>query len=113
LKGEQKAKSLAKEDQPPLNTQLDEVEKEFLGSPKVRLYRSTDHKTDWLDSIRSRKDPICKVEIGTRTVNSCHLLNMAYRSGQKFGWDPKAQNFASGGDPKWLTRDYRGEWKVS
>lgn len=112
LKGEQKAKSLAKEDQPPLNAQLDAIEKEFLANPKVRLYRSTDHKADWIDCIRSRKDPICKVEIGTRTVNSCHLLNMGYRWGQKFGWDPKAQNFASGGDPKWLTREYRGEWKV-
>ena len=27
-------------------------------------------------------------------------------------WNPKKNTFASGGDPKWLTRDYRGEWDV-
>ena len=113
LKGEQKAKFLGKDDQPSLNAQLDTIEKEFLVSPKVALYRSSDHKANWLDCIRSRKDPICKVEIGTRTVNACHLLNMAYRHGQNFGWDPKKQTFAKGGDPKWLTREYRGEWKIA
>lgn len=113
LKGEQKAKFLAKEDKPPLGEQLDAIEKQFLADAKVRLYKSEDHKQNWLDGIRTRKDPICKVEIGTRTVNTCHLLNMAYRYGKKFTWDAKAQDFASGGEKTWLTREYRGEWKVA
>lgn len=113
LKGEQKAKFIAKEDKPPLGEQLDAVEKQFLADAKVRLYKSDDHKQNWLDGIRTRKDPICKVEIGTRTVNTCHLLNMAYRYGKKFTWDAKAQDFASGGEKAWLTREYRGEWKVA
>lgn len=113
LKGEQKARFMAKEDMPSLTEQLDAVEKEFNADPKVKLYRSTDHKADWLDAIRSRKDPICRVEIGTRTINSCHLLNLAYRHGEKIAWEPKAQTFASGGNSAWLTREYRGEWRVA
>jgi predicted dehydrogenase len=113
LKGEQKARSLGKDDKPSLKEQLDAVENEFLKDAKVRLTRSEDHRGNWIECIRSRQDPICKVEIGTRTVNSCHLLNMAYRYGQKFQWDPKRQDFASGGNPKWLTRDYRSEWRVA
>ena len=113
LKGEQKAKFMGKEDKPSLKEQLDAMEKEFLGDAKVRLARSDDHRGNWLECLRSRKDPICKIEIGTRTVNSCHLLNMAYRYGQKFTWDPKKQTFASGGNPNWLTRNYRDEWRVS
>jgi hypothetical protein len=38
---------------------------------------------------------------------------MAYRYGKSFQWGPKALNFAGGtGDAKWLTREYRGPWRV-
>ena len=55
LGGVEKAKSLAKEDAPPLAAQLDAVEKEFLAAAKVKLYASTDHKADFLASIASRR----------------------------------------------------------
>ena len=88
------------------------AEKE-IDANKPRLYVSTDHKSDWLDAIRKRGATICTVEIGARTVTACHLLNFAYRYGKPVKWDPAAWNFTGGtGEAKWLTRDYRGEWKV-
>jgi hypothetical protein len=114
LKGVEKAKSLAKEDQPPLNDQLDKVEKEFLADAKVKLYASTDHKQDFLDAIKKRSKPICDVEIGARSVIACHLTGLAYYHGKKFQWDPAKSDFAGGtGDAQWLTREYRGQWKVA
>lgn len=114
LKGTDKAKFLAKEDQPPLAAQLDAVQKEFLADPQVKLYASTDHKQDFLDAIKSRKRPIADVEIGARSVTACHLINLAYYHGQRMQWDPAKNDFAGGtGDPKWLTREYRGDWKVA
>ena len=45
---------------------------------------------------------------------ACHLLNLGYYHGQKIQWDPAQNNFAGGtGDAQWLTRDYRGAWKVA
>lgn len=87
-------------------------EREFLKDAKVKLYESKNHHDDWLNSIQTRERPICDVAIGATTVISCHLMNMAYWHGANFQWDPNARTFAKGGDPKWLTRDYRGEWKV-
>lgn len=114
VKGVEKAKFVAKEDQPALKDQLDALEKEFLGNAFVKLYASTDHKQDFLDAVKSRSKPICDVEIGARSVTACHLLNFGYYYGKKFQWDPATNNFANGtGDAKWLTRDYRGQWKVS
>lgn len=114
LKGAEKAKFLAKEDKPPLNEQLEKVEKEFLADAKVKLYASTDHRADFLSAIASRKRPITDVEIGARTVTGCHLINLAYYHGKTIQWDPAKNDFAEGsGDPKWLTREYRGEWKVA
>jgi hypothetical protein len=113
VKGVEKGKAIEKTDKPGLNPTLDTVEKEFLADAKVKLYASTDHKADFLASIASRKLPICDVEIGARTVTACHLTNLAYWHGQKIQWDPAKNNFTGGtGDAKWLTRDYRGEWKV-
>ncbi len=40
-------------------------------------------------------------------------MNLAYAHQQKTGWNPEKLNFAKrAGDPKWLTRNYRGPWKV-
>jgi len=112
--GAEKAKFLAKEDQPPLQQQLDAVEKEYLANAKVKLVASTDHKADFLAAIKSRQRPIADVEIGARTVTGCHLINLAYYHGQAMKWDPAKNTFSKGsGDAKWLTRAYRGEWKVA
>ncbi len=114
LGGVNKAKSLSKEDAPPLGEQLDAVEKEFLATAKVKLYASTDHKADFLACMKSRQQPITDVEIGARTVTCCHLTNFAYYHGQRLKWNPATNTFADGtGDPKWLTCEYRGPWKVA
>ncbi len=88
------------------------TEREFLKDAKVKLYNSKNHHDDWLNSIQTRKPPICDVAVGATTVISCHLMNMAYYNNVNFKWNPVERTFAQGGDPKWLTRDYRGEWAV-
>jgi len=94
--------------------QLDEVIKEYLIDAKVRLYKSDDHKGDFLASIRSRKPPICDVEIGARTVTVCHLVNLAYFHRQRMKWDPAKEKFVGGaGDKKWLEVSYRDPWKLA
>lgn len=63
--------------------------KEPLGEKAIRLYKSPGHQRDWLNCVRSRKKPICDVEIGARSVTVCHLGNIAYWTGSKLRWDPK------------------------
>jgi predicted dehydrogenase len=114
VKGAEKAKYVAKEDKSPLTEQLDALEKEFLANAKVKLYASTDHKADFLGAIKSRKKPIADVEIGARSVTACHLVNLGYYHGQKLSWDPGKQQFTNGtGSLSWLTREYRGDWRVA
>jgi predicted dehydrogenase len=87
---------------------------EFLPANAVRLYNSYDHLGDWLKSMKSRKPPICDVEIGARTATACNLLNIAYFYGQRLKWDPVAEKFKDGtGDPKWLGYEYRAPWKLA
>src|SRR5947209_6320745 len=59
----------------------------------VHLYKSTDHLQDFLTCVRSRKRPICDVEIGARSATVCHLGNLAYWNHRKLKWDPKKEEF--------------------
>ena len=98
---------------PSLKEQVAAAEKEFLADAKIKLINSTGHKDNFVECIKSRQRPIADVEIGARSVTTCHLVNLAYRHGQKLVWDPAKLNFAEGtGKPEWLTREYRGDWKV-
>ena len=98
----------------PLRDQLDRIEKEFLAQPKVKLYRSNDHLSDWLTAIRSRQPPICDVETGARTANLCNLVNLAYYHGQPMKWDPARETFVGGtGDERWLDVPHRAPWKLA
>jgi predicted dehydrogenase len=94
--------------------QGDQLLTEMLPANAVRLYQSSDHGGDWLNSIRTRKPPICDVETGARTVTVCHLVNLAYYHGEKLKWDPKRERFTDRtGKSAWLTREYRKPWVVS
>ncbi len=88
------------------------AEREFLANPKDKLYKSNDQIDDFLTCVKSRQKPICDVGIGASSAIACHLMNLSYYHGANGKWDPIKNTFVSGGDPKWLTREYRGEWKV-
>jgi predicted dehydrogenase len=84
-----------------------------IGPDEIHLYDSNDHKQNFLDCIKSRKDTICTAEIGHRTSSVCHLGNIAMQLGRKLKWDPKAERFI--GDPaanNMLTRAMRAPWRL-
>jgi predicted dehydrogenase len=62
-----------------------------------RLYVSNDHRSDWLNSIRTRQQPICHVGIGHRTATICQLSGIAERLGRPVKWDPASEQII--GDP--------------
>ena len=93
--------------------ELKKAEDAFLKNAKIKLYRSQSHMGDFMDCVRSRKKPVTSEQVGGRTAICCHLMNQAYYNHKKITWDPAKFAFTGGtGDPKWLTRDYRGPWTV-
>jgi predicted dehydrogenase len=95
-----------------LEREVELIAREYLDDAKIKLQNSPNHFQNFVDCVQSRKRPICAVEIGASTVNACHVMNFAYRHGASVKWDPAHNTFASGGDPKWLTRDFRKPWVV-
>jgi predicted dehydrogenase len=86
----------------------DTILKEPLADSDIKLYKSPGHKKDWIDCIRSRKQPICQAEVGARSVAVCHLGNLAYWNGRKLKWDPKEWKFVGDAEANtWLDRERR------
>ena len=59
----------------------------------VRLEKSNNHMTNFMECIRSRKDPICNVETGHRSACIGHLVIIALRTGLKLQWNPDREIF--------------------
>ena len=112
LKGKEIAK-FEKRGDGSLGSALQTAEKTFLNSAKVKLYKSTHHIRDFLSSVESRKKPITNEIVGGRSAICCHLMNQTYYNGEVIKWDPKTNTLSEQtGKPEWLTRNYRGIWKV-
>jgi len=89
-----------------------DIEQEPPGSGDVHLYESPNHHRDWLNCIRSRKRPICDVEIGCRSVTVCHLANIAMRTGRTVEWNPEKEEITNDANlNRWLSRPYRAPWR--
>ena len=91
----------------------EEIGKETIDANGIHLYKSDNHLKDFLDCVRSRKRPICDVEVGCRSVTVCHLGNLAYWNHRRLKWDPAKEQFIGDAEANgWLDRVKRGGWKV-
>ena len=79
----------------------------------LKLYASKEHHQNWLECIKTRKDPVCAVEIGHRSATVCHLGNIAVRTGKTVKWDPVAEAIVGDAElAKWAGRPYRAPWTL-
>lgn len=76
------------------------------------VYESDDHCKDWIDCMRSRKQPICSPETGHRSATICNMANIAEQLGKPLKWDPVTEKFNSPAANKLKSYRYRGDWKV-
>jgi predicted dehydrogenase len=83
------------------------------GSDEVRLYESDDHHRNFIDCVRSRKEPIAPIEQAHRTITIAHLGNIAMRLGKDLEWDPKAERIVNDQEAnRMLVRPMRDPWKI-
>ena len=98
-----------------LSSKPEDVIKKPIGENEIHLYKApggshSGHRQDWVNCVKSRKQPNCPIEIGARTVAVCHLGIVAYLHGEELAgkslkWDPQKWEFVGNDEAnKW--RDY-------
>jgi hypothetical protein len=78
----------------------------------VRKDVDADHVRNFLDAVKSRRDPIEPVEVGHRTASLCILGNIAQILKRKFTWDPVAERSTDEEVNRMLRREMRKPWTL-
>lgn len=85
----------------------------IIGRDELHLYRSLDHHRNFIDCVKSRKQPAAPVEVGHRTVSLCILGNISMRLGRKVHWDPDNEIFINDDEAnRMLSRSMRSPWHL-
>jgi predicted dehydrogenase len=72
------------------------------------------HMGNFFDCVESRKNPISDVDSQHRSVSTCHLGNIAMRSGRSLRWDADNQTFPDDAEANtWLSREQRSGYEIA
>ena len=69
--------------------------KSEIKSDEIHLYHSIEQHENWLDCIRSRKQPVAPAEIAHRSCSACLLNHIAMKLPRKLVWDPEKERFVN------------------
>ena len=85
-----------------------------IGPDEIHLFTcpQAEHR-NFLDCVKTRRDPYFPAEFGHRVASICHIGNIAMTLGRKLKWDPVAEVFP--GEPeanRYLARAMRAPWHL-
>jgi len=86
-----------------------------IGPDETRLFTNPagEHR-NFLDCVKTRKDPYFPVDIGHRVSTVCHLGNIALELDRPLRWDPKAERFPDDEEANGkMSRTMRAPWSLA
>ena len=84
-----------------------------IGENEVNLYRSDEHHGNWLDCVKSRKQPIAPVEVGHRSCSTCIVHSIAMKTKRKLYWNATDETFINDDEAnKLLNRPHRVPYTI-
>jgi len=86
----------------------------IIGPDEIHLYTEPrgEHR-NFLDCVKSRRDPYFPVEIGHRCCTVLHLGNISMLLGRKLKWDPEKEIFPKDAEAnRMLSRPMRSPWRL-
>ena len=64
-----------------------------IGPDEIHLYESRNHHLNWLECVKSRRQPIAPVEVAHRSCSACLIHHIAMKLERKVFWDPRRERF--------------------
>lgn len=84
--------------------------------PNVPYEMKIPHQMNFIEAVKSRKDPVVPVEIGHSSCTVCTLGNIAVELKRTIKWNPETQTFvddADGAATKLMHYEYRQGYKLT
>jgi predicted dehydrogenase len=76
-----------------LDASSEDILRSEIGENEIHLYVSNEQHGNWLDCVKSRKEPISPVEIGHRACTVCLISHIAMKIPGVLKWDPLKERF--------------------
>ena len=84
-----------------------------IGPDEIHLYHSEEQHGNWLDCIKTRKQPVAPVEIGHRSCSACLVSHIAMKLPGTLYWDPMNERFLNNDAANAeLSRPMRLPWRL-
>jgi hypothetical protein len=98
----------------PVEASSKEILESTIGPNELHLATNPNGEhDDFLQCVKSRKDPYFPVDIGHRVSTVCHLANIAIKLARKLRWDPVKERFPDDeAANKMLDRSRRDPWQL-
>ncbi|HTD96072.1 MAG TPA: Gfo/Idh/MocA family oxidoreductase [Edaphobacter sp.] len=62
-----------------------------IGPDEIHLETSPEHHGNWLECVRTRRQPLAPVELGHRACSTCLLHHIAMKTKRRIHWDPERE----------------------
>ncbi len=96
----------------PVEASSEAILKAVVAPGEIHLYTNPagEHR-DFLDCVKSRRDPYSPVDIGHRVSSVCHLANIAIRVGRRIRWNPDTEQIENDSEASaMMARPMRSPW---
>ena len=85
-----------------------------IGPNEIHLYKSDEQHGNWLECIKSGKQPISPVEIGHRACTVCLVSHIAMKLPRQLEWNPEQERFVNDAEANaLLSRTQRAPYGTS
>ncbi|MDX2444850.1 MAG: Gfo/Idh/MocA family oxidoreductase [Bacteroidales bacterium] len=82
-----------------------------IGKDEIHLYHSEEQHGNWLDCIKTRKQPVAPAEVGHRSCSACLVSHIAMKLPGRLFWDPMNEKFLDNDKANsMLSRPMRNPW---
>jgi predicted dehydrogenase len=97
----------------PLTASSPKISNSVIGPDEIHLFKGNGEHRNFLDCVKTRKDPYFPAEIGHRCCSLAHLGNIAMDLGRKVKWDPEKEEFLDDAQANRLrSRSMRAPWTL-
>ncbi|MCC6696003.1 MAG: Gfo/Idh/MocA family oxidoreductase [Candidatus Hydrogenedentes bacterium] len=96
-----------------IKTFPEDLAKRESGGGDIMLYKSDHHIANFIECVRSRKDPVSNIEDSVQGDIACHISDIAIRLQRKLRWDTLREAFIDDAEANArLTRVMREPWHL-